>query len=50
MDEELADIDRSITQLYSLAERNEKKARVPTLCQMGGAFLLLGTMYLLLPF
>ena len=47
MNEELAEIDRRITQLWAVT--NQKKARVPTFCQIGGAFLLLGTVYLLLP-
>jgi hypothetical protein len=49
MYEELGDIDRRISQLSSQAETREKKAKVPFFCQLGGACLLLGTVYLLLP-
>ena len=49
MDEELADIDRRISKLSSQAETIEKKSRVSAFCQIGGAVLLLGTIYLLLP-
>jgi hypothetical protein len=50
MDEELADIDRRISQLSSQAEANEQKSRGPFWCQLVGAIVLLGAAPLVLPF